>query len=224
MSEIPLPKRSSLQRQLFPVNRPIRSMGESRWAVGEIIEDLTAAATGAIRLRTDSRVVMCPDLRYSPSLFFETKAVGKSGSAIIYRCRMEKDLRFMAEGHRLVYWFWRHAYPVTQATHFEELRQGVLSTLRYILIVDAALLHAEVTKKPVRVVNSAYADPQIDRSLGYTRNGYGIGWTVPLSRLVEMASRVYVHYPIETFVSSPEYSLFFRGRPVQKKLALGGEL
>lgn len=56
---------SFYQQRLFDDETAIRSTGQARCLVGSFYENATANLTGGMRLKTDSRVTVCPDLRLS---------------------------------------------------------------------------------------------------------------------------------------------------------------
>src|SRR5690606_29221686 len=98
---------------------------------------------------------ICPDIHWEGNTYFEVKGAGLSGSVILYECRLKKDREFTrATGCRLVYWFWRHAYPVTQAASYYELRSNLAVQTKCLYLVDATLLAEAVSRSPVRRVNS----------------------------------------------------------------------
>ena len=105
------PKREDKQLLLFDLGpKLITSLGAVRWEVGEYFEDLTAQHTGAVRLKTDSRCDVCPDLGISDTRYLEVKGMGKSGRVILYRGGGEKYTRFVSQGNELTYFVWRDVY------------------------------------------------------------------------------------------------------------------
>lgn len=51
------------QLRLFPDEQAIHSTGNTRCLIGSFYEDCTSNLTGGTRLKTDSRIAVCPDLR-----------------------------------------------------------------------------------------------------------------------------------------------------------------
>lgn len=102
--KLPKPRLIDRQQRLFDVDKLILTDGEARWATGEFFEQAAADVSGGLRLRTDSTCDICPDVRFEDETYFESKGVGRGASVLFYECRMEKDARFIAAGHSLVYW------------------------------------------------------------------------------------------------------------------------
>lgn len=215
---LPKPRPVDRQQRLFEADRLFTGNGgECRWATGQFFEDVTAEVSGAVRLRTDSRCDICPDVRFDSQQYGEVKAIGRGGSVIFYESRMQKDHDFALEtGCDLVYWFWHHSCPVLQATSYGELKSRLAAATKRLYVIDQSLLRESVRHRPTRVVNSAYT--QSGQPLGYggRRKGYGIGWTLPLSYFAEhsqkLAARLshcvggrYSMENVEVFVSRPQY-------------------
>lgn len=226
-----LPKAKAVDRQqrLFAVDKALTSKGETRWATGEFFEEAVAEACGGKRLRTDASADICPDVKIAEGLFAESKAVGRTGSVIFYEGRYLKDRDFMATtGHKIIYWFWRHQYPVLTAQSYGELRAGLAASLTELVIADADLLYRAVDGKPTRQVNSGQTAAGGRLGYGNAAKGYGIGWTLRLSFFAERSEllptrlrmQVYGHQVSLTVrVSQPELAGL-----VERRLVESGKL
>lgn len=190
---LPRPKTADTQLRLFDAPKTITAAAARSW-VGDYFESQTARLTGAVRLRTDCRADICPDLRYDDRTFFECKGCGKNQNVTFYRGRVEKDLSFIeATGSAVVYWLWSHSFPVNEAGDLTELREGLRQTTRRLVVVGHDVLAAVVRDRQPRTLNTAYTRNGTYR-LGYgnARAGYGEGWCVPLSVFAERCHTAHV--------------------------------
>lgn len=233
MVKLPKPKAVDRQRRLFETDKLLLSKGETRWAVGEFFEQAVADVSGGVRLKTDSRCDICPDLQFTEDLFGETKGIGKNNAVIFYECRFEKDQRFIREtGNSLIYWLWKHDCPVLEAESYNDLRDGLAARTQRLIVIDHDLLERGTQLRAPRIVNSGYnANGQ---PTGYGKNGTGSGWTIRLSFFLDHCEqvadlprvRVYDKHRItggvEVFVSRPEFAdMIHRPPPGQLQLDFG---
>jgi len=75
------------QLRLFDDETAIRSTGSSRCHVGNFFENCTANLSGAYRLKTDSRIAVCPDLRLPYSI--KPNGCGVNERTVDQRLRQE---------------------------------------------------------------------------------------------------------------------------------------
>jgi hypothetical protein len=141
----------------------------------------------ADRVKCDSTADICPDLRVgSSNVFVESKAIGQSGQAILYANRVAKDRRFMREGNRIVYAFWRHRFAALKAATIEELWRGLGASVECVSLIDAATLATILRGREKRRINSRYMKSGVRN--GYGSNGYGVGWAFPYSEVLSACS------------------------------------
>jgi hypothetical protein len=185
----PKDKHATNQPLLFDNARRLSGDGAVRSWVGDFFEEAGARLTGATRLRTSGLCAWCPDLRWDDRIGFECKAVGNSGSVIIYQCRLEKDLEQSARhGVELWYWIFRHTAPVLGTLFIDDLRQKLAAATIKVACVPLADLAAACYEMPLRRVNSAYTSA--GKRLGYGQKQYGIGWTIRASQFFQSDSRL----------------------------------
>lgn len=228
---LPKPKQVDRQQRLFDPDKMLMSAGEARWATGEFFEQAAADVSGGVRLRTDSRCDICPDIQLRKDLFFESKGCGRNAAVIFYECRLKKDQDFMRQtGKRIVYWFWHHTYKVSDAESYNTLRDSLAQKTRNLYIVDAGLLAKAVEGKPVRTVNSGYT--RDGQRLGYGQREYGTGWTLRLSFFRENSDPMLEALNLQVFgkhqmrgvqvwASDPEFEQFVRRPKNQLRLDFG---
>lgn len=166
---------------LFPgaTEHRLTTLAAMRNVTGEFAENCTAAASGGIRLKTDGTYDVCPDVQTEDG-FCESKAVGKSGNAIVYQARLEKDLNWTRAGPPLYYWFWYHrcdlkplvgAYPWDVRQHFA----GRLRSVAVLTLASLACICADVKPK---VLNKQYSHRGCRLGYGDLSKGYGVGYSI----------------------------------------------
>lgn len=125
-------------------DRVLSSYPMTRPYIGDFFEEATCSLLDAQRLKTDSSADICPDL-YVPSegVYLESKAVGRSNTSILYEHRIAKYDRFLREGHRLYYVFWRHKYRWLggEGTTLFKLREDLARSVFAAIIVSAYTVH-----------------------------------------------------------------------------------
>lgn len=161
------------------VDMKFRTMAQTRNFVGDWCEVATAAASGARRMKTDCNADICPDLMFDDRTYFESKAIGKTGSAIVYAHRAENDQRFCDRGNRLFYWMWNHGTAAGEMRSIYELREGLSCTIKSLAIVEFQTLYAILKSHPLKVLNNKKKTPAGAR-LGYGSPTYKHGWNVRL--------------------------------------------
>lgn len=159
-----------------------KSFAQTRNYVGDFCEAATAAASGAQRIKTNGTFDVCPDLKFDDRTFFESKAVGKSGSVIIYDSRFEKDIDWTREhGADLFYWIWRHDLDCQNVATLFDLRRGLGARMRYAMIIAHSTLAEIVAERPKKMLNKQYAGDGARLGYGTRSKGYGFGWSIPTS-------------------------------------------
>jgi hypothetical protein len=194
--------KSSEQMPLFPMgsDKVFRTMAQTRNYVGDFFEAATAAATGAKRMKTDCNADICPDLHYGGETYFESKAIGKTGAAIVYTHRADNDARFLATGRSLYYWFWRHATPAGEMKSLYQLRSHLTQSIQSAAIIEFSQLHRILAAFPIKTLNNKKRTP-IGARLGYGTETYKMGWNVRLSAIHEALPVVYLDAAFYVFGS-----------------------
>jgi len=190
-SEFKVAHKSRAQdRQLLFFDVVTLSLGLARVTTGDFFEVAAASVSRGTLLRTSSDCDICPDLYHSPGLYSEIKAVGRSGSAIIYDHRLAKDRRFIDNtGSQLHYWFWRHTFKVTEAETPSELRAGLSQAVTKLFILDFPTLERILLSRPVKVLNTAGVSRN-GKAIGYGGKGYGHGWSLTMTSIEEYCTLV----------------------------------
>jgi hypothetical protein len=215
---LPRIRRPDRQLRLFDADRLIKSDGERRWAVGDFYEQLTAEMTGAARLVTDSRATVCPDLKHSERIFFESKAVGKTGKVILYAGRQTRYREFTAAGFEIIHWIWSHNFRASNADSYSELNANLAQHTRRLFIVDFGFL-LEFCGGPAQLINSQYNKARTGRPNGYHANElYGTGWMVPIKQIQTgcfrrsglLAGGTFPIAGVEVFISRGEFGDYLK--------------
>jgi len=217
---LPRPKNTDFQDTLFPLETPITFASARNWT-GDFFEEATRVATGAIRYRTDCRVAVCPDLRWkaSKNIFFESKAVGRTGHAIIYQNRWLKDLAWLKKTRSsMYYWFWSHKTSVMLCPNLYALRDSLAQTIIVVYICSISSMQSILADRPLRVLNTATirsGENSGKRSgygkgnelpawtklpYGFQSSSYGIGWSIPLTLVSKACVRTqYLCLPMSVY-------------------------
>lgn len=184
MLTLPKAKVADKQRLLFENSKMLSGKGSARSWTGDFFEEATRSYAKGVRLQTDSRYKICPDIWWLKDIYFETKSVGNNGSFILYSCRLKKDQEYLTGKKKsLLYWLWRHEATVHDRTDLYDLREVLAASTRKVVVVTLEEVVAEVGDKPERTVNSAWTKDK--RRLGYGKNGYGVGWTIPFNAMLK---------------------------------------
>jgi hypothetical protein len=184
------------QKTLF--DPPLRAVGALRNICGEFAELCTQRVSGARRLRTDSRQTICPDLHFDDNIWFECKSVGKSGYAIIYQKRYEKERTFISQGNQLVYWIWSHGGAIGKAASVGEIQQQFSENLRCVYVVDCRELWSYLDETPVILNNSYFSN---SRAGGFKGSGWRIN-KAQLKKITGLAGRTAGFYCRGVYVPS----------------------
>jgi hypothetical protein len=171
--------------------RPLPTLAAMRNVTGEFAEHCTAGASGGVRLKTNGTYDVCPDVFVEECrAFCESKAVGKSGNAIVYQARLEKDVVWTAErGASLYYWFWYHRCNLTPlvGAYPWDVRQHFAGRLRGAAVLSLASLVAICASVKPKVLNKQYSQRGGRLGYGDLSKGYGIGYSVPRRAVQSLA-------------------------------------
>jgi hypothetical protein len=171
----------------------IRTLAQTRNICGNLCEDLTASLTGGVRLATDSRCDICPDLLHKGTEdYFEVKSCGKNGSGIIYQVIWEKQRRFVEQGGKLCYWFWQHKAECKSLAYASDVRSALFNSLQWVACIEFQALAEILASREKRTICTPGKN-----TTNYARNGYGVGWSFPTARVRERLAG-----PITVSVSS----------------------
>jgi hypothetical protein len=163
----------------------ITRYAEARPFSGDFFEARTSELVNGIRLRTDSTADICPDIREvnHPNRFHESKSVGSSGRALIYKCRWDNDERFVALGNRMTYWFWLHEAKVVLGQSKSEYERKLYDATTGVIILSHRALATVLSALPVKSINN------LNRLARRPPTGfggdvrYGNGWSIPVTLL-----------------------------------------
>ncbi len=191
------PKRRDPQSVLFD-SRGVVTLGAARYHIGDFFEGVTAKWLRAVQLKTDGRFDICPDIwDRLDDAYIECKSIGLSGTSILYDIRIEKDRKLVdmiaQEKKRLRYVFWRHTLAINQqlaaSRALVDLQDALRRSIVQVCVVDFADLESLCHSLPTRVLNTAQIQSGENKGdrLGYGSKGYGRGWSIPYSRLVDIA-------------------------------------
>ncbi len=176
------PKQVCNQLYLFPHDREITKARAATVHVGDFFEELTAKLVNGVRYRTDGNADICPDVR-GHDRWYESKGIGNTGSTIIYKCRLLKDLQFV-EQHRtpLSYVFWRHSCHACSHVSLNAMRADLASTIKHVVFIDVFDLEQLVAGKPTKLLNNC-KKTKTGHKIGWAQ--YGVGWSFSYSELIE---------------------------------------
>lgn len=184
----PLPRILDTQPHFWPKDQKIKNIAHTRNLCGEFYEILTANLTGAGRLRTDSRCDICPDLDAGFGLYFETKSVGLTGQSIVYDHRFYKANAFTQGDTRIVYWIWHHRLSVKGIEWASDLHRKLLDATQFAVLLSQRDLQTLTEGRSIKVLNKKYNKPE-GESCGWSRNGYGKGWSIPIKEMVKYCGK-----------------------------------
>lgn len=157
--------------------------------VGDFYEEATASLTRGCRYRDSAAYEICPDVGVG-YWFFESKAVGRSGTAIVYQGRLAKDRRLVVEsGRDLFYCLWQHNFATATAQTREELYAALSRHTLRLVIVPLATIENYCLSRPVKVLNTGYTKTGAKLKYGSSEKGYGWGWAIPVRRLLASCTR-----------------------------------
>jgi hypothetical protein len=167
----------------------VKNFAHARNVVGDIIEEFTAAVTGAKRLKTDGTNPYCPDLLWHDNTLIECKASGMNGSVIVYEGRLAKDLATITRPWELYYWVWRHKAGCKVAHTYQSLQTSVIDSIISLTVLPLPVVAAVCMAHPVRQLNTAYTGRGDRLGYGNAAKGYGTGWCLPVTRWQAAAVR-----------------------------------
>ena len=175
---LPRPRSTERQHTMFDVEEMTHGM--CRVMAGDFMEEATAVLSSSVRLRTDCRCEVCPDIQYSKRLFFESKSVGNTDTAIIYQSRLRKDCDFCMQGYQIMYWFWHHHCQVSKTESKTELRHEIARWMQDVLVVPLRMIWKEYGHRGPKLLNNSLA--RVGKQHGWGAAGYGWGWNIPLNQ------------------------------------------
>jgi hypothetical protein len=130
--------------------------------------------------------------------YHEVKSCGSNGTALIYEVGHNRQARFIGSGQRLYYWFFHHTADASTVRSRYELNRLLSVSLRHAIALPFESVMAECAARPTRVLCNAKSPA--GKKNGYTENGYGVGWAIPLSalraRTVSMRYISDLRYPV----------------------------
>lgn len=165
------------QLEMFPHHRrsrPLNGHGRVRLLTGEFFELLSEERLGMSRHMCVSKYDYCPDLSRG-TRYFECKAMGLSGSTLIYSGRLEKDQVF-AEKHSLSYLIWHHTCQSEQCETESDLFCELRNSVQWAAIVPLESIVALCRETGETPLNSNYGGCR-------TRKIYGSGYRIPKRKL-----------------------------------------
>lgn len=162
-------------------DRNITKPAQLRNFAGEFFEEATAALVRGRRLKTDGTHDVCPDVEIRPGFYCESKSVGQNASAIVYQCRLQKDLDWtLQRAARLFYVFWHHRLDCLPVKCVSDLNLQLAAALRDVTVIELVDLAKLCNTRPApRVLNTALAAKISGKTIGYAK--YGVGWSLPLT-------------------------------------------
>ena len=169
------------QLTLFRKERILKSLGAVRSWSGDFWEEATAEFIGGRRFKTDGRFEFCPDIlfdRHEGQVFVECKGSGRSSQIIVYDFRFEKERSALCP---VVYAIWCHDFAMKEVTTDVELRRGLASHCRGLIVCHHDTLSAVIGATEPRRVNSGFT--KNGERNGYGTKQYGMGWTIRVSRI-----------------------------------------
>jgi hypothetical protein len=208
-------KYSDQQLYLFPFDRNIVKPRAATVFVGDFFEELTANFVHGKRYRTDGTKDICLDVRNCES-WYESKSIGKTGSTIIYKCRLMKDLQFVEEtGETLRYVFWRHSCRACSIKTLIELRTALAASVRDVVIIDVLDLEKLVADKPTKMMNNSL-QTKLGHKIGYAE--YGVGWSFRYTEMLGLSDCV------ESIREISVYDQIVKRVPVYRREHCAGKL
>lgn len=173
------------EKQLLLFEPQLGNHGHIRTLIGDLAEELTAEYLGGRRHKTQGTSEYCPDVSRG-GVYFESKAVGKTRCAFVYKGRLEKDRAF-AQQHPLAYVIWHHLADTTSVTSVPDLRALVLKTLRTVFIVPFSAIDRICRGLSAERLNSKYGNHNDNRP----GKMYGSGYRIRLKLLDRWAHETF---------------------------------
>jgi hypothetical protein len=171
------------------LTKPLRTQAQVRTYIGYVAELFVCRALGGERLSSGSEEVV-PDMRVW-NCTGEIKSVGKNNRALIYKWRLEKELRLL-DLNRHLYVFCCHRIPITLGNvkeiveRFNEDTHLVITTLGEL---SSILLPKKVRKFNLFTPPEGMPENAIKRR-GYNREGYiDGGWQFSIRELTTVAAK-----------------------------------
>jgi len=129
---------------------PMKSQAQARPYVGDFFEEATAKLMDGFRLKTDAGAEICPDILLRDGWYVECKSVGLSNTSVMYDHRILKYDRFIREGNKLLYAFWRHKASCAAVTSRNDLWKMLSENTTGVVVVPAWIVHKALWAAPQR--------------------------------------------------------------------------
>lgn len=151
------------------LSRNLPTPASARNCIGQVAQDYVARALKVQIQPIDGRKEVCPDFDGG-----EIKSVGRNGRGLIYKWRLEKDLKHHDED-TFIYCFLRHCCPIT-IHNASEVADHFMSCNPSLLIVSLRDIKETLEPIPVRKFSLFQdKDGAVDKRVGYNRSGYSDG-------------------------------------------------
>ena len=178
------------------LSKPLKKAAQARNAIGEVAARFAAAALKLDLLPIQANLPVCPDFEKGP-LVGEIKSVGKSNYALIFKWRLEKELKHH-DPARYLYVFVKHACPISCAD-WREVVGSFGSSKMHVFGCTLGEVHALVAGERVQLFRRFTGAPAAGEEgkavHGSMRKGYADGgWHFNISKLPKEDSRM-VHFP-----------------------------
>lgn len=162
------------------IGRTLPSRASARNCIGQVAQEFVCRTLRVESLPVDGRKDVCPDFEGG-----EIKSVGRNNSALVYKWRLEKDLKHH-DADTFVYVFLRHSCSI-KCANASDIAHNFVSQRPNLLIVTLAELDRALSSKPVK--RFALFEKGEDQRIGYNRPGYRDGgWQFRLSVFEETHS------------------------------------
>lgn len=150
------------------LSRALTTHAATRNCIGKVAEIFVGRVLGVEINSVDGRKEVCPDFEGG-----EIKSVGKNNRGLIYKWRLEKDLKHHEPD--FIYCFLQHRCPITlrDASHIADHFEINPPTLLVITLEELARRLRELPVRKFSLVTDH--DGTIDKRIGYNREGYSEG-------------------------------------------------
>lgn len=155
------------------IGRALPSHASARNCIGQVAQEFVCRALRVESLPIDGRREVCPDFDGG-----EVKSVGKNNNALVYKWRLEKDLKHH-DAESFIYVFLRHSCSI-KCENASDIARNLVSQRPNLLIVTLAELEQVLSARPVK--RFSLFEKGEDPRIGYNRPGYRDGgWQFRLS-------------------------------------------
>lgn len=199
-------KSSEVQLTFWAVDKPLHKSAQTRNVCGDFAEEATAVLVGGRRHRTDGTCDYCPDVSvgHPPRWFVESKSVGRTGHAIIYAHRLNKDVLFQADTRiPFCYAFWRHRVSACDFDTVSKLHDALALGLTDCVVLTLGEIERLTKNMSTRMLNYKAVTP-VGKRNGYFK--YGEGYSLTYRTLLAEAT-VTVERTIQCYERSVQVNL-----------------